>query len=58
MELTQQAAVWIDDTQLARRIMNISITFAYVVKQILRREQLFADEMEGVIDAAEVRCVH
>ncbi|CBN74200.1 conserved unknown protein [Ectocarpus siliculosus] len=58
VELTQQAAVWIDDTQLARRIMNISVTFAYVVKQILRREQLFADEMEGVIDAAEVELIN
>ncbi|CAM9166341.1 unnamed protein product [Ectocarpus sp. 12 AP-2014] len=58
VELTQQAAVWIDDTQLAQRIMNISITFAYVVKQILRREKLFVDEMEGVINAAEVELIN
>lgn len=55
LELTQQAATWIEDAQLARRIMNFSIGYAYTVKQILRRERLFAEDLEGIIDADEVR---
>lgn len=56
MELTQQAATWIDDRRLALRVMNFAITFAYTVKQILRRERLNADDLEGIIDPAEVCC--
>ena len=54
MELTQLSATWVEDTRLARRIMNFSIAYAYAVKQILRRERLFADDLEGIVDAAEV----
>lgn len=56
MELTQQAATWIDDARLARRIMNFSIAYAYAVKQILRQELLVAEDLEGIVSAAEVRC--
>ncbi len=54
MELTQQAATWIEDTRLARRIMNFAITYAYAVKQILRREGLFTEDLEGIIEEPEV----
>lgn len=54
VELTQQAAAWIDDRQLANRIMNFSIAYAYTVKQILRRELLYAEDLEGIVCAAEV----
>jgi len=55
VELTQQAATWIEDTRLARRIMNFSIVYAYAVKQILRRERLFAQDLEGIIEEPEVQ---
>eukprot|EP00752_Nemacystus_decipiens_P011975 g10615.t1 len=54
LELTQQAAAWIEDAQLARRIMNFSIAYAYAVKQILRRERLVAEDLDGIVDAGEV----
>ncbi|CAM9691896.1 unnamed protein product, partial [Laminaria digitata] len=58
VELTQQAAIWIENPRLAHRIMNFAITFAYAVKQILRRERLHADDLEGIIDPAEVEVMN
>lgn len=55
LELTQQAATWIEDARLAQRIMNFAIAYAYTVKQILRRERLFAEDLDGIVDADEVR---
>ena len=55
VELSQQAAVWIDDPRLARRIMNFAVAFAYTVKKVLRREPLRAEDLEGIVDPAEVR---
>lgn len=57
VELTQQAATWIENTQLARRIMNFSVVYAYTVKQVLRRELLYAEDLKGIISATEVRYV-
>lgn len=37
--------------------MNFSIAYAYTVKQILRRERLVAEDLDGIVDAEEV-CVH
>ncbi|CAM9274481.1 unnamed protein product [Ascophyllum nodosum] len=54
VELSQQAAVWIDDPRLARRIMNFAVAFAYTVKKVLRREPLRAEDLEGIVDPAEV----
>ncbi|CAN0060947.1 unnamed protein product [Pylaiella littoralis] len=58
VELTQQAATWIDDARLARRIMNFSIAYAYAVKQILRQELLVAEDLEGIVSAAEVEHIN
>lgn len=55
VELSQQASSWIEDPQLATRIMNFSIAFAYTVKQCLRREQLHAEDLHGIVDPAEVK---
>lgn len=54
MELAQQAASWIENPQLAVRIMNFAIAHAYTVKQCLRREQLNANDLDGIVNAAEV----
>lgn len=54
MELAQQAASWIENPRLAVRIMNFAIAHAYTVKQCLRREQLNANDLEGIVDVAEV----
>lgn len=57
MDLTQQASTWIEDPQLSRRIMNFAIAYAYIVKQILRREPINTEDLEGLVDAAEVMYV-
>ncbi|CAM9468370.1 unnamed protein product [Scytosiphon promiscuus] len=54
VEVAQQAAVWIVNKKLARRITEMAIVYAYTVKQILRREHLFAEDLDGILDAAEV----
>lgn len=55
VELAQQAAAWVADTELAVRITDFAIVFAYTVKQVLRREPLFAVDLDGIINSAEVR---
>lgn len=54
MELSQLAASWIDDEQLANRIMKFSVAFAYTVKQCLRREHLNSDDLVGLVSPIEV----
>lgn len=54
VELSQLAAVWIDDARLARRIMNFSIAYAYTVKQCLRRESLKSQDLDNIVAASEV----
>lgn len=35
--------------------MHFTIVYAYTVKQYLRREQLIMEDLEGLVDSAEVR---